>query len=63
MTTGEIGARLLKLSEEYRNSIELKGWGSDPHGRDYKYRSAEEIGADYEAAVLELVAKQPAPTT
>ena len=50
--------RILTLQEEFANRHEMRTLASEFRQPDWKPRSDEEIAADYEAALLELLTRQ-----
>ncbi|MBV6758341.1 hypothetical protein [Rhodococcus opacus] len=51
----DIGLRLLRLQQEFANRGDLVGMAKEFHRPDYGPRSEEEIAADYEEALRELL--------
>lgn len=54
----EIGIRLLKLQQEYADRTQMEGLANEFSQPDWQPRTEAEIGADYEAAILELLASR-----
>lgn len=51
-----IGIRLLKLQQEYADRSQHENLAQEFSKPEWQPRSEAEIGADYEAAILELLA-------
>lgn len=57
MTNGGIGLRLLQLQTEFANREALANVASEFKKPEWQPRSEQEIAADYEAAIRELLAQ------